>query len=158
MIDHLLSREPSTAEERRTSGKADRRSPKSASTSVSAVLHQTSATVLGAHLAWLVARGQRTGQLSAQRVILEDQARVLIYALDERGEKDIMARSIGAFWNPDDVADDDDAILGYASALGLATADEPDHSPYVALAKSAGVATTEILDQRGASADRRHVG
>jgi hypothetical protein len=106
----------------------------------------------------LVARTQHSGHLSSPRVLLEDQARVLIDALDERRENGAITQALSTFWNADDVPDDDGDIIGYATSLDSATAGQPDHSPYVALAKSAGTVVAEMLDGRGSSTRRRSVG
>jgi hypothetical protein len=131
---------------------------------VSAVLGATSLSILEGHLTWLVARAQtvdpvdRRDQLSSLRVLAEDQARILIRALDERDEDDVIARALEKSWTAADVPDSDDDIIAYASDLTAVTTGQPDGSPYLGLARSAVVVAEEILTDRGASVAQRRFG
>jgi len=153
VIDQLLSRGPllATACVPQSRGRGGP-PPWSA---ISAVLGATSPSILEGHLTWLVARAQPGDHLSSLRVLAEDQARILIRALDERHEDDAIARAFEKSWAAADVPDDDDDIIAYVSDLTTVTAGQPDDSPYLGLARSAVVVAEEILDDRGASMAHR---
>ena len=156
VIDQLLSRGPTTralAASEVTGSEAN-----DPWTSVGRVLRITTPSLLEAHLAWLVARAAGTCHLSPRRFLVEDQARILISALEERDEDDAVSRALDDPWTPDDVPDDDDGITAYASALNDATASPTSPPLCVALARSAGNVATEILDHRNSSTRRRRVG
>ena len=112
--------------------------------SVGEVLRVTSPTILEGHLVWLGSRSWREPQHSPQRILLEDQARILIDALDARGEYSTITRALQRLWIAEDVPDDDDAVTTYASDLDRVTAGQPGYSPYVALAQSATRVSTEV--------------
>src|SRR5580700_2275967 len=134
VIDHLLSRGPlSAALVTAATGGDD------AETwlSVFPVLHDTAPSILEGHLTWLVSRVDGDDHLSPSPVEVEDQTRILIRALEQRGEDDVVIRALEQSWNPGLVPDDDGDIAGYVSGLRSATADQPDASPFVALARSA---------------------
>lgn len=124
-----------------------------AKTSIGDVLRRTTTTVLEMHLTWLVGRTQRNDHRSSQRILLQDQARILIAALDERGESEAIARALERPWIAVDVRDHD-GIGAYASDLMLATSGEPGYSPYVLLAHSAAKVAADVLDGRGSSTPR----
>ncbi|HUY22928.1 MAG TPA: hypothetical protein VMV22_11400 [Acidimicrobiales bacterium] len=126
-----------------------------APTSVKDVLQSTSLTILEAHLTWLCARTRLEGQLSPRRVLFEDQARVLIDALDERGALEVVTGSLQSLWIAEDVPDDDDDITTYASDLDMVTAGQPPYSPYVALAQSAAKVHAEIRNHRRSTSPLR---
>jgi hypothetical protein len=106
-----------------------------------------------------VARTPSDDHLSPHRITTEDQARILIRALDEADEEDAVARALTRSWTVDAVVDDDEDededVVRYASDLGRVTEGQPDDSPYVALARSAAAIADEILDHRGTSMPRR---
>jgi hypothetical protein len=168
VIDQLLSRGPllttaSSPDSLRNGGTE----PWSA---VSAVLGVTSPSILEGHLTWLVARAQpvdpvdhrdqqdRRDHPLSPRVLAEDQARILIRALDERNEDDAIARGLEQSWTAADVPDSDDDIIAYASDLTTVTTGQPDSSPFLGLARSAAVLAEEILADRGASVAQRRFG
>jgi hypothetical protein len=122
------------------------------------VLRTTSTTILEGHLTWLVARTQGKDHLSSQRILLEDQARILIDVLEAGGDYDTITRALDTPWLAADVPDGDGDVSTYASLLDTATAGQPEYSPYVALARSATKFTAEILDHRGSSTSRRPSG
>jgi hypothetical protein len=123
--------------------------------SVGHVLHATSPSILEVHLACLVSRTPGDHR-SSHRILAEDQARILVRALDERGEDEAMARALEEPWNIDDVPGDDNDFITYASALRRATGGQPEESPYLALAHSAAKLAVEILGHRDSSTARRH--
>jgi len=119
------------------------------SRSVGEVLEHSPVTVVEGHLTWLVSRTRREPQLSPQRVLFEDQSKILIDALEARGEHDVITRTIASMWMAEDVTDDEDRLAGYAADLEGATAGQPRHSPYAALAQSAARFCTEVVNERG---------
>jgi hypothetical protein len=159
VIDQLLSRGPllTTASSPDSLEKGGTQ-PWSA---VSVVLGATSPSILEGHLTWLVARAQPVNpggpvnHRSSLRALVEDQARILIRALDERHQDDAIARALETSWTAADVPDDNDDIIAYASDLTTVTTSQPDDSPYLGLARSAVVVAEEILDDRGASMAHR---
>jgi len=122
---------------------------------VAPVLHRTTPTILGGHLTWLCGRTAPDDHLSSPPISVEDQIRILIRALDERHEDDVISRALEQRWTADDVPDEDEEIERYASDLRRAISGQPDDSPFVALADSAERVTAEILDHRGTSTARR---
>ncbi|HTZ10506.1 MAG TPA: hypothetical protein VMB72_15640 [Acidimicrobiales bacterium] len=118
------------------------------SRSVGDVLQETPITVVEGHLTWLVARTRREPQLSPQRVLFEDQSKILIDALEVRGEHDVITRTIAGVWMAEDVTDDEERLAEYAAGLDGATAGQPRHSPYAALAQSAARFCTEVVKDR----------
>lgn len=120
-----------------------------APTSVADVLTSTSVTILEAHLAWLCTLTRREPQISPRRVLFEDQARVVMDVLNERGDIDVVTGVLQNLWMAEDVPDADDDIVRYVSALDAVTAGQPEYSPYVALAQSAAQVHAEIRNHRG---------
>jgi hypothetical protein len=151
VMDQLLSRGPELSDAATGSSGSPRGWP-----SVGHLLHSTSASILEVHLACLVSTTPPGDHLSSQRILAEDQARILIRALDERGEDEAIARALEEPSNLDDVPDDDNDFLTYATALRRATGGQPDESPYLALARSAAKLAAEILGNRDSSTARRH--
>jgi hypothetical protein len=123
--------------------------------SVADVLRTTSPSIVEGHLTWLVHRTRREPQLSPQRVLYEDQSKILIDALEEQGAHDVVARTLGNLWIPDDVPDADDAVATYGAALGRVTSGQPGYSPYVALAQSAARYSAQILNHRRSTDEPR---
>jgi len=123
--------------------------------SIGDVLRQAPPTVVEAHLTWLVARTRREPQLSPQRVLYEDQSKILIDALEERDEHDAVLRAVATPWILEDVEVDDGELGTYAGALEGVTAGQPRHSPFVALAQSATRCTSEIAGYRRSQASPR---
>jgi len=152
-MDELLSRGPVIGQWRRRG--ADATPAAGPWVTISHVLGTTAPSILEAHLTWLAARSQGHDHRSPQRVHTEDQARILIRALDERHEDDVISRALEQRWTADDVPDEDEEIERYASDLRRAISGQPDDSPFVALADSAERVTAEILDHRGTSTARR---
>jgi hypothetical protein len=153
VIDQLLSRGPLlTAASSPDGPDGDGRQPWS---TVSAVLAATSSSILEGHLTWLADRANPVDHRSTLRALVEDQARILIRALDERHADDAIARALERPWAEADVPDNDDDITAYVSDLTAATTGQPDASPYVGLARSAVVVAEEILDHRGGSTAQR---
>ena len=113
------------------------------------VLHDSPAAMVEAHLTWLVARTRREPQLSPQRVLFEDQSRILIDALEERGEHEAVIRTLQCAWYPDEVPEQDSEVAAYATRLAAVTAGQPGYSPYVALARSGARVSAEVLSSRG---------
>jgi hypothetical protein len=157
VMDQLLSRGPHLG--RPAAGGVGARGGADPWTAVSSVLRATSLSLLEGHLTWLVARTPSDDHLSPHRITTEDQARILIRALDEADEEDAVARALTRSWTVDAVVDDDEDededVVRYASDLGRVTEGQPDDSPYVALARSAAAIADEILDHRGTSMPRR---
>jgi hypothetical protein len=173
VIDQLLSRGPNphpTA----GGGRADATSGPWAS--VAPILRRTATAVLEGHLGWLVARAELHDPFSSERILLEDQVRILLRALEERGDDEAITRALerGTTARPspendqtasdvpgsgdpgcDDPDIDEDDVLRYASDLSTATGRHLEASPYVALAGSAAQLADEILDHRGAPAPAR---
>jgi hypothetical protein len=156
VIDQLLSRGPTAgliaiadAKERHTNDPW---------ISVRRVFRSTTPSLLEAHLTWLVDRAERIGHLSPRRILVEDQVRILIRALEDGGEDDAITRSLEEPWSADAVPDGDDDIITYASALRRATESRHGSPPYVAVAQSAERMAAEILEGRRSSIKRRHVG
>jgi hypothetical protein len=118
-------------------------------TAVSPVLRRTTPSLLEGHLTWLVARAEGQDPRAPQRIALEDQARILIRALDEIDEDDAVTVALEQRWTVDDVTDSDDGVLVYAEDLRSQSAGQPAHSPYVALAGSAADMAEVILEHRG---------
>jgi hypothetical protein len=150
VMDQLLSRGPELGHAAADAAGSPRGWP-----SVGHVLHATSPSILEVHLACLVSRTP-ADHLSPQRILAEDHARILLRALDERGEDEAIARALEEPWNMGDVPDDDNDLITYASALRRATGGQPDESPYLALAHSAAKLAVEILGHRDSSTARRH--
>ncbi len=150
VMDELLSRGPVIGQWRRP-GATGAAGPWM---TVRQVLAATAPSILEAHLTWLVAETRGHHHRSPQRVLVEDQARILIRALDDGNEDAVVARALEQPWTADGVPDDDEAVITYASALRRATAGQPDDSPYVALARSAAQVTAEILGRRDSSTAR----
>jgi hypothetical protein len=153
VIDQLLSRGPMVGQ---ASPGPDARSATRPWTSVGEVLRSSTPTILEGHLTWLAARTQRIDPLSPQRILLEDQIRILVRSLDERDEDDAITRALEQPWVADGVPDDGDGIITYATALRRASEGQPDDSPYVALARSAAMVAAEILGHRDSATTRRH--
>lgn len=106
-----------------------------AATTVEALLLVTSGTLIGTHLWWLVDQCHRC-RLSPRRMLLEDQARLLIDALYQRGEYDLVARALEEPW-AGEFGDSRDEVTAYVEQLGRLTEGQPEYSPYAALASSA---------------------
>ena len=104
--------------------------------SVRDVLSLTEADVVGHHLEWLAAKARAHPQLSHQRVLYEDQARILIDALVERNEHDRVMESLRNTWAPEDHEGCRASLDEYVAELDRVTAREPIHSPYRNLAQS----------------------
>jgi hypothetical protein len=156
IMDQLLSRGPLADAERLTLVTDATNGPSSPGSwaSVAQILGAASASILEGHLTWLVALAPREDHLSAHRVLMEDQARILIRALDERHEDDVITRALEQPWTAEDVIDDDEDLIGYASDLNTTTSGQPHWSPYVALAHSAGKVVAEVLHHRNPSTGR----
>jgi hypothetical protein len=122
---------------------------------VSVVLERTAPSILEGHLTWLVSQTERHDPLSPARVALEDQARILIGALDACDEDGAVTVALEQPWTAAQVPDDEQVIVTYAADLTSATAGHPDDSPSVALARSATDVITEILDHRRSSTASR---
>ncbi len=150
VIDTLLSRGPVIGRPSGARGGADPWA------SVSPVLRATAPSVVEGHLTWLVNATVPDDHLSPWRIAVEDQARILIRALDERSEDDAVTRALERSWTVDAVGDDDD-VATYVSALRAATRQQPQDSPYAALARSAGAFAAGILDHRRSSTRRRRL-
>ncbi|HXQ44557.1 MAG TPA: hypothetical protein VN816_07945 [Acidimicrobiales bacterium] len=151
VIDQLLSRGPVIG---RQAAAGSARGADDPWAPVSSVLRSTAPSILEGHLTWLVNVTVPDELLSPQRVLTEDQARILIRALDEGGEDDAIARALEQSWTLETVHDDHD-VMAYASALGAVTGNQPDDSPYVALAHSAAAFAAGILDHRRSPVRRR---
>ncbi len=150
VMDHLLSRGPLLSPSNgQTTGGAD---PPDPWMSVSAVLHAADPRLVADHLAWLVSAEQGRGNGSSSDHV-EDQIRILVRALDERHEHDLLVGALDQIppWTAVVVIPDDDAIIGYTSELSTATDGQPGDSPYVALAASAVRWAAHILDHRVSS-------
>jgi hypothetical protein len=135
---------------------------------VAPILRRTATAVLEGHLSWLVARAELHDPFSSERILLEDQVRILLRALEERGDDEAITRALergtttepspavghSAFEDPgfDDPDVDDGDVLRYASDLSTATGRHLEASPYVALAGSAAQLADEILDHHGSPA------
>jgi hypothetical protein len=143
VIDELLSRDPAS-----WSAAPDGGTVPEQWSSVSPLLRDTAPSIVEGHLTWLVAGARGHDHLSSPRMLLEDQARILIRALDERDEDEAINRALDRSWAADAVADDDAGIVLYAWELSTRTAGQPPESPYAALAESAARMVAEILDHR----------
>jgi hypothetical protein len=154
VMDQLLSRGPllSRSNSETTGGPG----PPDPWASVSGVLLAADPRLVANHLAWLVfaVHGEGSGSSSGQ---VEDQIRILVRALDERHQHDLLVEALDQTppWTADAVTDDDETIIGYASDLTTATDGHPEDSPYVALAATAVHWATGILDHRGSSVAHR---
>jgi len=104
--------------------------------SVRDVLSLTAVDVVGLHLEWLAAKARGQPQLSHQRVLYEDQAKILIDALVERNEHDVVLQALRNTWSPEDHDGCHDLLDEYVADLDRVTAGEPAHSPYRNLAQS----------------------
>jgi len=124
-------------------------------TTVRHVLAATEPSILESHLSWLVARIGTDDHLSPRRILIEDQVRILVRALDERHEDDVISRALDGDGGDVESGNRDNELLTYATALRRATAGEPRHSPHVALAHSAARVAADILSQREDHAPRR---
>jgi hypothetical protein len=160
VIDHLLSRGPMTATLVTAAVDSDTADGAEPWVSVFPVLRRTAPSILEGHLTWLVARVEGDDPRSSPAVVVEDQTRILIRALEHGGEDEdeIIIRALEQPWNAAIVSDDDEDIARYASDLRAATAGQPDTSPFVALALSADDMADELFDLRGSTLARRRVG
>lgn len=104
--------------------------------SVTDILSTTAPEVLGLHLEWLVTKARGQPQLSNQRVLFEDQSKILIDALAEREEHDLVLKALAHAWSREDHEEHRGPLVAYASELECVTAGEPVHSPYKSLAQS----------------------
>ncbi len=150
VMDELLSRGPVIGQWRRP----DATNAAGPWVTIRHVLGTTSPSILEGHLTWLVAATGGHHHRSPALVLVDDQARILIRALDERDEDAVIARALEQPWAVDTVPDADEAVITYASALRRATGGQPDDSPYVALARSAALVAAEILGRRDSSTAR----
>jgi len=169
VIDQLLTRGPMTAQVTGSTAartvpatitEQDRSEKNTAAppyASVSPVLHGTAPSILEGHLTWLVARADADDHLSPHRIFWQDQTRILIRALEERAEDDVIIRALEQPWTSAVVSDDDADLDRYASELSRATAGQSHRSPYAALASSAGQMCGEILDHRRPVSPSRHI-
>ena len=109
-------------------------------------------SVLGRHLSWLVGQSHMVPQVSPRRSLIEDQAAILIDALDRRDRYRVVVRALGAPWvdEPEEVDDD---VVAYAGRLAMSAVGQPEYSPYVALARSAAKLAASVLRASG-DADR----
>jgi hypothetical protein len=127
-----------------------------ASHRISVVLQRTVPSILEGHLTWLVSQTEGHDPLSPSRVVLEDQARILIGALDACEEDGAVTVALEQPWHAAQVSDDEQDLVTYASALTTATAGLPDDSPALGLARSATEVVTEVLScRRSPMAPRR---
>jgi hypothetical protein len=160
VIDHLLSRGPMTAQVNGATaaptvpatatgqGRSEKNRAAPRYASVSPVLRCTAPSILEGHLTWLVARAEADVHLWPHRIFWQDQTRILIRALEERAEDDVIIRALEQPWTSAVIGDDDADLDRYASELSRATAGQSDRCPYAALASSAGQMRDEILDHR----------
>jgi hypothetical protein len=148
VIDELLGRGPLTAP-----GAGGETAPEQWS-SLSPVLRVTAPSILQGHLTWLATGAGAHDHLSSERILLEDQARILIRALDERDEDEAITGALEHRWAAADVVDDDAAIVLYAWELSTRAAGQPPGSPYAALADSAARVVAEVLDHRAETGRR----
>jgi hypothetical protein len=145
VIDELLSRGRRTGPAEAGTGGGT--APEQWS-SISPVLRGTAPSILLGHLAWLATRARSHDHLSSERILLEDQARILIRALDERDEDEAVTWALDHRWAAADVVGDDAAIVLYAWELSTRTAGQLPGSPSAALADSAARVVAEVLDHR----------
>jgi hypothetical protein len=155
VIDHLLSRGPLTAQLATGAADCDGAEPW---VSVLRVLHHTAPSILEGHLTWLVAGDEDDHHRSCPSIAVEDQTRILIRALEGDALDEVVIRALEQPWDAGIVPDDDAAIARYASELRTVTADQPDASPFVALARSADHMADELFDLRGSDLAPRRVG
>ncbi|HXX88854.1 MAG TPA: hypothetical protein VEI83_01365 [Acidimicrobiales bacterium] len=115
------------------------------------LLMEARPSVLGRHLAWLVDQSHAVPQVSPRRTLIEDQAGILIDALDRRDCYAVVARAIREPW-VDEPGEVDDDVASYAGRLGMCIVGQPEYSPYVALARSAAklAASTMRAAEEGA--------
>jgi hypothetical protein len=104
--------------------------------SVESLLMEVSPTVLGRHLSWLVDQSHTVPQASERRILIEDQAGILIGALDRRGHYAVVVQALGEPW-ADAPQETDEEVVAYAGRLAMLTMGQPDYSPYVTLARNA---------------------
>jgi hypothetical protein len=110
---------------------------------IGAILRATPAPVLEVHLTWLAAHGARQDLLAPTRSQVEDQARLLLRALDEAGADDAIARALEQGGTADGSVVTDDDLARYCAALTAPGAQRPDNGPAAALAVSAIIMADE---------------
>ncbi|MGH9018447.1 MAG: hypothetical protein ACRDY1_11925 [Acidimicrobiales bacterium] len=137
-------------------GRADSLARADEVATVTAVVRRTPVTVLEAHLTWLVDGVRGTDHRAPRRVTAEDQARILLHVLEERGEDEAVARGLEQRWQPSMLDDDHPTVRAYAAALDRAAGGRRRCSPFVDLARSAaalsaGVVGTPVTTARPAS-------
>jgi len=104
--------------------------------SVDNLLMEVSPTVLGRHLSWLVDQSHMVPQASERRILIEDQAGILIGVLDGRGHYGVVVQALGEPW-VDAPQGADEEFVAYAGRLAMLTMGHPEYSPYVTLARNA---------------------
>jgi hypothetical protein len=149
VMDQLLSRGPVVGQ--RFTAESGGHRASGPWTSVGYVLRTTAPSILERHLTWVVAQTPSDDHLSPRRALLEDQARILITALEERDEDEVVSRALDQGQDGRPLPDQDNEIITYATALRRATEGQPDDSPYVALAQSAARVLAESLGHRRSS-------
>lgn len=102
---------------------------------VEGLLLATSSQVVETHLRWLVDQCHRC-RMSPRRTLLEDQARLLIDALYQRDEFELVSRALDEPWISE-FDEQSKQFASYAEGLGHLTIGQPEYSPYAALAQSA---------------------
>jgi hypothetical protein len=123
---------------------AGQRADASSVDSVEDLLMEAPPSVLGRHLSWLVDQSHMVPQVSPRRTLIEDQAAILIGALDRRDHYRVVARALREPW-VDEPAEVDDDVVAYAGRLAMSTVGQPEYSPYVALARSAAKLAASVL-------------
>jgi len=111
--------------------------------SVENVLMEVSPKVLGRHLSWLVDQSHTVPQASERRTLIEDQAGILIGALDRRGHYDVVVRALREPWVDAPLEADED-VVAYSGRLAMVTVGQPEYSPYVTLARNAAKVAAQI--------------
>ncbi|HXW34562.1 MAG TPA: hypothetical protein VEJ87_08275 [Acidimicrobiales bacterium] len=119
------------------------------SSPIADVLRSAPTTVVEGHLNWLVTQAHLRSDVSPSNTLLRTQARILITALDERGDFEAVQRALSEPWVPEDVPDEESKILDYVERLVEVSAGRPADSPQAALARSAERIAADIVSCRG---------
>ena len=153
VMDHLLSRGPFLS--RPTSVTTGRPAESDPWAAVWPVLRAADETLVANHLSWLLSVGPGDGNRPSSSQ-LEDQIRILVRALDERHEHDLLVEVLDEIspWAAGAVAQDDETLIAYGADLTVATDGQGEDSPYLTLAAGAVQWAALVLDHRSSSPAR----